>query len=57
MSIPFFKKVEAKKNKDVHATVVCPGGGAECPAGTTCCELSEGEYGCCPLENAVVFYK
>ena len=34
--------------------VVCPGGGAECPAGTTCCELGDGEYGCCPLENAVV---
>lgn len=35
----------------------CPGGDSECPQGTTCCQLSSGEYGCCPLENAVVITK
>ena len=50
--MPFYKKVKAIKNK--VKDVVCPGGGAQCPDGTTCCELSTGEYGCCPLPNAVV---
>ena len=31
--------------------VVCPGGTASCPDGNTCCKLSSGEYGCCPLPN------
>ena len=33
--------------------VVCPGGQSECPDGNTCCKLTSGEYGCCPLPNAV----
>lgn len=35
------------------ATVICPGGMSECPVGNTCCHLSSGQYGCCPLPNAV----
>ena len=31
--------------------VVCPGGKSECPDGNTCCQLSSGQYGCCPLPN------
>ena len=54
--MPFYKKIEAKKTEKVESTVVCPGGGSQCPAGTTCCELSDGEYGCCPLTNAVVIH-
>lgn len=27
--------------------VVCPGGSSECPTGTTCCPLADGEYGWC----------
>ena len=47
VSMPFYKKIEAKKNKKLDESVVCPGGGgAECPTGTTCCQLSSGEYGC-----------
>ena len=45
--IPFLTKVLAK-TKDV----VCPDGGS-CPDGNTCCKLSSGEWGCCPLPNAV----
>ncbi|XP_071945822.1 uncharacterized protein [Antedon mediterranea] len=33
--------------------VICPGGRAECDTGNTCCKLSSGEYGCCPLPKAV----
>ena len=39
--MPFYKKIQARK---VEETVVCPGGGAECPQGTTCCQLDSGEY-------------
>ncbi|CAF1393526.1 unnamed protein product [Adineta steineri] len=34
-------------------TVPCPGGSSSCPDGSTCCQLSSGEYGCCPLVDAV----
>ncbi|XP_050388777.1 multiple epidermal growth factor-like domains protein 6 isoform X4 [Patella vulgata] len=45
------KKIEAKPVavKDV----VCPGGTSQCPDSTTCCKLSSGQYGCCPLPSAV----
>ena len=33
--------------------VVCPGGASECPDGSTCCQMSTGQYQCCPLPNAV----
>ena len=33
--------------------VKCPGGQSECPDGYTCCKLSSGDYGCCPLPKAV----
>jgi len=29
--------------------VVCPGGKAECPDGDTCCQMTSGQYGCCPF--------
>ena len=34
-------------------TVVCPDGASTCPDGNTCCKLSSGQYGCCPLPQAV----
>ncbi|CAF1486655.1 unnamed protein product [Adineta steineri] len=34
-------------------TVPCPGGSSSCPDGSTCCQLSSGQYGCCPLVDAV----
>jgi hypothetical protein len=33
--------------------VPCPGGTATCPDDNTCCQLSSGSYGCCPLPQAV----
>ena len=32
--------------------IICPDG-SECPDSTTCCEISSGGYGCCPLPEAV----
>ena len=29
--------------------VVCPDGQSQCKTGQTCCKLSSGQYGCCPL--------
>ena len=29
--------------------IICPGGQFECPTGNTCCRLSSGDWGCCPL--------
>lgn len=31
--------------------VLCPDGRSACPDGATCCQLSLGQYGCCPLQN------
>ncbi|XP_065507328.1 progranulin isoform X2 [Caloenas nicobarica] len=33
--------------------VLCPDGRSACPDGATCCEMPSGQYGCCPLQNAV----
>ena len=49
-SIPWLEKTAAKS---VVTDVVCPGGTSECPDGTTCCKLPTGEYGCCPMPQAV----
>ncbi|KAK3609314.1 hypothetical protein CHS0354_026234 [Potamilus streckersoni] len=33
--------------------IICPDGEHECPSGNTCCQLTSGQWGCCPLEKAV----
>ena len=33
--------------------VVCPDKSSQCPDKNTCCKLADGNYACCPLENAV----
>ena len=35
-------------------SVICPDGSSECPNGQTCCKLSTGEYGCCPMPKVSV---
>ncbi|PAV77340.1 hypothetical protein WR25_08418 [Diploscapter pachys] len=32
--------------------IVCPGGRAKCPEGSTCCLMEGGDYGCCPAAHA-----
>ncbi|XP_054155600.1 progranulin-like [Oppia nitens] len=33
--------------------VVCPGGRYQCPDGNTCCRVTDTQWGCCPMPNAV----
>ncbi|XP_037076541.1 progranulin-like [Pollicipes pollicipes] len=33
--------------------VLCPDGESRCPAGATCCLMSDQRWGCCPLRDAV----
>ena len=33
--------------------VICPDRSSQCPNRNTCCKLSDGNYACCPLVNAV----
>ncbi|XP_036408715.1 multiple epidermal growth factor-like domains protein 6 [Megalops cyprinoides] len=62
---PMWKKFPARRREawedqtavretpDVDGTsVICPDGKA-CQDGMTCCQLSNGSYGCCPFPNAV----
>jgi hypothetical protein len=51
-SVLFFKPKDAVFVQSESKTVECPDGG-ECPDETTCCLLTTGKYGCCPLPNAV----
>ncbi|XP_077481261.1 granulin b [Stigmatopora argus] len=33
--------------------LICPDKKSTCPDETTCCQMSSGEYGCCPMPDAV----
>eukprot|EP00731_Ephydatia_muelleri_P038882 Em0964g3a len=47
--LSLFTKTAALKSVK---NVVCPDGSSQCPTGQTCCKISSGGYGCCPLPNA-----
>ena len=49
-TMPFLEKLPALKSPK---NVVCPDGQSQCNDGQTCCKLSSGVYGCCPIPNAV----
>ncbi|CAB4039617.1 Hypothetical predicted protein [Paramuricea clavata] len=42
-----------KKKPAIQAKVVQCNATAFCPDGNTCCRLEGGQWGCCPLPNAV----
>uniref|UniRef100_A0A8C5KV58 Progranulin n=1 Tax=Jaculus jaculus TaxID=51337 RepID=A0A8C5KV58_JACJA len=51
---PLARKIPAQRaNKAVAlpSTVLCPDARSQCPDDSTCCELSSGKYGCCPMPN------
>ncbi|CAK6438227.1 unnamed protein product [Pipistrellus nathusii] len=50
-SLPLAQKVPARRTD--AAGVLCPDGQSQCPDGSTCCEMPSGEYGCCPIPNAI----
>ncbi|XP_072311978.1 granulin b [Eucyclogobius newberryi] len=50
--IPWFTKLSAFNESDSVADVKCDDK-SSCASGTTCCKLSTGDWGCCPLVKAV----
>ncbi|XP_022064576.2 granulin b isoform X1 [Acanthochromis polyacanthus] len=61
-SFPMLEKLPARRratspgvNKHVSSvgSVTCPGGKSICPDSYTCCQLTSGDYGCCPFPEAV----
>ena len=50
-SIPLFKKTVS--HKATSPFTMCPDGTSQCPSSSTCCELKDGKYGCCPIVGAV----
>ena len=48
-----FTKIPAIKKITIVDTVMCPDGESQCPGDNTCCKLSSGQWGCCPLPKAV----
>uniref|UniRef100_A0A672L5X6 Granulins domain-containing protein n=1 Tax=Sinocyclocheilus grahami TaxID=75366 RepID=A0A672L5X6_SINGR len=60
----FFKSVPTKKQTPLHLgwlevdtvknkAVICPDQESECPDDTTCCQMPDGSWGCCPMKDAV----
>ncbi|KAI5620383.1 granulins isoform X1, partial [Silurus asotus] len=41
------------KQTSLPQAIECPDGESECPDGTTCCQMPDGSWGCCPMPNAV----
>ncbi|XP_060727012.1 granulin b isoform X1 [Tachysurus vachellii] len=51
-SLEWVRRVSAKQITLPQA-VVCPDQESECPDDTTCCQMPDGIWGCCPMPNAV----
>ncbi|NXA57688.1 GRN protein, partial [Nothocercus julius] len=50
--VPWHEKTPARTRGRQGGDVKCDDG-TSCPDGSTCCQLSSGKWGCCPLEQAV----
>ena len=46
-------ELSVSRNALWKRSAVCPGGQYYCPDSNTCCKHASGQYGCCPLPNAV----
>nr|CBN81736.1 Granulins [Dicentrarchus labrax] len=59
VSLPWMTRVPTKpallipQLGDKVKAVICPDQASECPDETTCCQLLDGSWGCCPLVKAV----
>ncbi|KAG7335498.1 hypothetical protein KOW79_000191 [Hemibagrus wyckioides] len=51
-TLKWVRRVDAKQITLPQA-VVCPDQESECPDDTTCCQMPDGTWGCCPMPNAV----
>ncbi|XP_022247686.1 granulins-like isoform X2 [Limulus polyphemus] len=47
------KLLNNKEAKGSISKILCPDGQYECPDEYTCCKLPNGQWGCCPLPDAV----
>ncbi|XP_055983198.1 progranulin [Sorex fumeus] len=50
---PQLLAVKVPARKVDRAGITCPDGRSVCPDDTTCCQLPNGTYGCCPMPNAI----
>ena len=41
-----------ERKQDTNGEVEC-NDGSKCPFGSTCCEMPNYKYGCCPMHNAI----
>ena len=48
-----YSSEKIKASEKIVKDVTCPDKISSCPSHNTCCKLSSGEYGCCPMEHAV----
>ncbi|XP_059180890.1 granulin b [Centropristis striata] len=61
VSLPWMRRVPSKQQQALLVpqllervkAIICPDGESECPDETTCCQLRDASWGCCPLEKAV----
>uniref|UniRef100_UPI003AAD5DEB granulin b n=1 Tax=Centroberyx gerrardi TaxID=166262 RepID=UPI003AAD5DEB len=59
VSLPWVRRLPAQQLmlvpqfKEGVKAVICPDQESECPDDTTCCQLPDGSWGCCPLAKAV----
>uniref|UniRef100_A0A669B908 Granulin a n=1 Tax=Oreochromis niloticus TaxID=8128 RepID=A0A669B908_ORENI len=51
--IPWYTKIPAITSDEAEPSSVQCEGANQCPEQTSCCKLFTGEWGCCPLKNAV----
>ncbi|XP_008435425.1 granulin b [Poecilia reticulata] len=59
VSLPMMKRLPSKQRSSASQlvsgvkAVMCPDHESECPDDTTCCQLYDSSWGCCPLPEAV----
>ncbi|XP_068161301.1 granulin b [Antennarius striatus] len=59
VSLPWLRRVPTKQSQLIPLprervkAIICPDQESECPDETTCCQLPDGSWGCCPLAKAV----
>ncbi|XP_031700113.1 granulin b isoform X1 [Anarrhichthys ocellatus] len=58
VSLPWMRRLPTRpalrlQLEETVKAVICPDQESECPDGTTCCQLLDSSWGCCPLAKAV----
>uniref|UniRef100_A0A8C6SQE1 Granulin b n=1 Tax=Neogobius melanostomus TaxID=47308 RepID=A0A8C6SQE1_9GOBI len=53
VSLPWLKRLPTTQLQEREKAVICPDMVYECPDDTTCCELPDHSWGCCPMVKAV----